>query len=252
MKRLFLILFLLITGITPSAFAETATLNQNNPENYNYNGNVRSEANVPVTSENRQTSAETENISSAPIADNDLKNQPNVLVNKRYDNHAFVQVGFAPDIPDATRYSKVTGLKFGLPMSAGEGKVKGLEFSILASGTHHISGMQIGILLNYSWYIDGFQLAAINLSEVVLNGFQLSAVNVCRESANGVQMGAGNVVEGTVEGFQLGAVNYAGSAEALQIGAVNISNKGGFQIGLINYITDGIVPVLPLFNFSLK
>lgn len=51
-------------------------------------------------------------------------------------------------------------------------------------------------------------------------------------------------------GLQASVVNVAKSAKGLQLGLVNVATERGFQIGGINYIKDGLIPVLPVINFS--
>ena len=247
---LYVALILLAEISAVRVLAEDSAFNENNTANVSQNYDISNAPNVPITN-NRGASSEAPAYNNLSVVNNDIRDQPNVLINKEYDNKAIIQVGFAPNIPEATRYSKVSGLKLGLPMSSGEGRVDGLEFSLLASGTENISGVQLGLLLNNCHNLDGVQLGFISIANISSYGLQLSVVNGNAGKTDGLQLGIANVVTGKLDGVQIGTVNYAESANAPQIGVINISNKGGFQIGLINYISDGIVPVLPLVNFSL-
>lgn len=66
----------------------------------------------------------------------------------------------------------------------------------------------------------------------------------------GIQLGLGNQVFGALHGVQLGLANSSEKGAGLQIGLLNRTHHmRGLQIGLINWNDEGLLPVLPFFNF---
>ncbi len=120
------------------------------------------------------------------------------------------------DVPRSVNRTNVDGLKLGLPISSGRVRVHGLELSAFCSATDQVNGMQ---------------LAPVNLCKQ-MGGFQMALVNVA-----GTRSFA----------FQLGLVNTTGSGS--QIGLVNVSDRAGFQFGLLNFNSDGFLPFFPIINF---
>jgi hypothetical protein len=83
-------------------------------------------------------------------------------------------------------------------------------------------------------------------------GVQLNAVNINQNGLfEGLQWGALDYSD-DFEGLQLGWLNWTKNMSGLQIGFLNYTETmNGLQIGLINIIRqDGILPVLPLVNWS--
>jgi len=192
----------------------------------------------------------------------------------------FFQLGFWFDAPSYTRTSNVYFLKLGCPVSSGLGRVKGNELAIFWAGTDYVEGLQSSFIVCENRRIDGVQAAlgfcrsrenvnglqacaGVNMSETT-NGFQPGLVDIAGE-VNGLQMAAiiiSKDINGAqfsivnsaqkVNGFQASAVNMADGGNGVQLGAVNITNKRGIQFGLINYIKDGWIPFMPIFNISFK
>jgi hypothetical protein len=129
-----------------------------------------------------------------------------------------VQAGLWFGYPKSTIDSNVYGLKLGLPCVGGNGKVQGLEFSLIGSGTDHVKGFQTAI--------------GTNLCQD-FSGLQLSIYNYAAKSANGFQIGLGNLA----------------GRKGVQLGIVNVSKKAPFQLGLLNFNKDGWLPFMVLFNF---
>ncbi len=189
------------------------------------------------------------------------------------------QAAFFPNFPSYSYNSNVNGIKSGWPMCSGIGKVKGLEISWFYSGTDHINGAQlswiscankdlygaqgcfifnysesslIGVqasFVNVSGDVKGLQASAFNYSGN-MHGFQPGLIGNISEDLNGCQMGIFNVANKT-KGFQAGAVNAADELNGMQLGVVNTAKNRGVQFGLVNYIEGGVLPVFPLFNFSM-
>lgn len=162
------------------------------------------------------------------------------------------QVGILPDYPIGIRNSRVDGLKLGLPFSGGKRAiVNGTELSLLGSSTYTVEGWQLALLVSAANHLDGAQMAVLTSIARQLNGFQFSLVNVARE-VGGWQVALYNAATYDVEGLQLGGINSAQTCDGVQIGLFNITEKNACQIGLINIIEDGWLPVSILFNWSFN
>jgi hypothetical protein len=71
-----------------------------------------------------------------------------------------------------------------------------------------------------------------------LCGLQCAALTAWADTAYGVQVAPWNVAE---------------HVYGLQVGLFNVATKGGgLQVGLLNWNKSGILPVLPLLNFSVR
>lgn len=160
------------------------------------------------------------------------------------------QVGLLPDYPLSTRNSRVNGLKLGLPFSGGKRAiVNGVELAVLGSSTYTVEGWQAALLVCAVNHIDGAQTSILTSVGRQVNGVQLSLVNVARV-LDGWQIALYNAATYDIEGLQLGVVNSSQSVDGVQIGLFNITEKQGFQIGLINVIEDGWLPFSILVNWS--
>lgn len=141
----------------------------------------------------------------------------NVL--QRHHRFDFVQLGLWYKFPKYTWESSIYGLKFGFPIAAGIGDVKGLELALMGAATEHINGVQMAF--GYCHAKDVY-------------GLQLSMVNMFSNSE---------------DGWQIGMFNNANEAE-VQLGIVNYAKVGSCQLGLINIISDGPIPFTILFNYA--
>jgi hypothetical protein len=121
-------------------------------------------------------------------------------------------------VPNSMKTANVRGFRLGLPISAGEGSVSGLELALFCAATDHI---------------DGLQLSCVALADEV-SGAQIAIINVCDEK---------------MQGGQFGVVNCAGS-RGWQFGIFNSSNNAKFQLGLINMNEGGLWPFSFLVNFG--
>lgn len=127
--------------------------------------------------------------------------------------------GFWFDVPTSITNANVRGLKLGLPISSGNGKVIGMEWSLGCGATNYISGFQWSFGVAKPVTMKGFQMAMVNMAEEELHGAQLGLVNV--SPANGVQ---------------IGIVNSADNAEC--------------QLGIVNLNKNGWCPFMLFFNMS--
>jgi hypothetical protein len=168
--------------------------------------------------------------------------------------------------PGFTRISNVYGLKLGIPMCSGYGRVYGVEPSILYSGTRHVWGIQASFWgVSLAQEIRGIQASSFGpslVSELIgiqavgtlgmadnVSGAQIAPVTLCSNSVTGVQLGVVNLSK-PLTGLQAGAVNIAEDVTGLQFGVFNYAEEKGLQIGLINIIKGGFIPFTILFNYS--
>jgi len=107
------------------------------------------------------------------------------------------------------------------------------------------SGVQFNLFSNASEALLGFQSGFVNQSGR-LNGAQLGFVNV---SDQGLQFGLVNVFNSQKIGK--GYDSFQTDAR-IQVGIYNHSSNSAFQVGAINYNKNSLIPIFPLFNFSLK
>ncbi len=209
-----------------------------------------------------------------------LKNAPAVQEELRpEDEWTPFQVCFMPNLPAYSYNSNVYGIKSGWPITTGIGRVSGLEASWFYSGTAHMKGIQASWVANKNATMWGLQASWIFcMSTEETNGIQASCILNIADKVTGLQAGGfnyagdfvglqpgmlGNIagdmtgaqfglfnVAKELNGFQASAVNVAKESHGFQLGFVNVAQKTGFQIGLINVIKDGVLPVFPFINFS--
>ncbi len=130
--------------------------------------------------------------------------------------------GICKGVPSEFGDKNITGARFGLPISAGEGRVEGGEFSLIYSGTRDMEGIKLTLL------------GATNAER--LNGGALALVNLADH----------------LRGAQVGVVNQSNKG-GVQVGLVNVcSDDAMFQCGLICVNKNGWLPVMILFNFGSK
>lgn len=134
-----------------------------------------------------------------------------------------LQIGLWNSVPGNQDAIPVYGLRFGLPFCGGSSAVNGVDFAILGSSSAKVNGFSFAPLFTGAMFSSG-----------VRRGLSVSCVNL----------------DSKLQGVAVGAVNVAGEVEGVQIGAVNYAKKKGLQIGLVNIIPDGFLPVMILFNFK--
>jgi hypothetical protein len=67
---------------------------------------------------------------------------------------------------------------------------------------------------------------------------------------NGVQFGLFFAKADTINGLQAGFYTDTREVNGVQVGIVNFAKAKSFQIGLVNFIEDGVLPWCILFNFK--
>ena len=83
-----------------------------------------------------------------------------------------------------------------------------------------VYGLEASVLGSLTDYVDGIQTSLIMTKGKEVNGLQFSLVNM---------------VERLV---------------GLQLGIVNLADDATFQLGILNYNENGILPLLPVLNFN--
>lgn len=142
---------------------------------------------------------------------------PPEVTQQRWD--AFI-AGFWFGAPASIETANVRGLKWGLPISSGQGKVIGFEWSFFCGATDTVEGFQWAMIgANVSKDVSGMQMALVNVVEKKIDGVQFGIVNKC--------------------------VN-----KGVQIGIVNAADNADFQIGLVNLNKNGWMPFMVFINHS--
>ncbi|MFA6567280.1 MAG: hypothetical protein WCS96_03640 [Victivallales bacterium] len=109
----------------------------------------------------------------------------------------------------------------GAPSSSLSSKIYGVKVGApISSGNGIVDGVEASLFTSMTANVNGFQTAGFYVEAQKMNGLQFSIVNFAEE---------------------LGGV---------QLGLVNMSQKKGFQIGVVNYIKDGMIPFFPVINFK--
>jgi hypothetical protein len=109
----------------------------------------------------------------------------------------------------------------GVPSSSINSKIYGLKVGApISSGNGIVDGVEASLFTSMTANMNGFQTAGFYVDAQKMNGLQFSIVNFAED---------------------LGGV---------QLGIVNMTQKKGFQIGLVNYIKDGMIPFFPIINFK--
>lgn len=148
--------------------------------------------------------------------------------------------------------------------------INGFQVGIVGNEANKVSGFQIGGIVNLAKDVTGMQIGCVNVVKD-LGGFQIAAMMNGSDNIKGVQIGVmANIVNNDMEGLQIsGIANGAGNVYGLeispimniakggvkgvQIGLVNYCEKmTGIQIGAINIIKDGAIPVFPVINASFS
>lgn len=134
------------------------------------------------------------------------------------DEYSAMDLGIWFGVPTSMKTANVRGFRLGLPISAGDGYVSGLELAMFCAATDDIEGLQ---------------MSCVAVADKV-SGAQISLVNVC---------------SGEIKGTQLGIINCAGE-RGWQIGLINSSENARFQFGLINMNEGGLWPFSFIVNFG--
>lgn len=114
------------------------------------------------------------------------------------------------------------GFFYGTPSTTVNSQVYGVKVGApIAAGYGRVCGVEAAVLVAGTDNIYGLQCSIITAMSKNLNGLQFSIVNF-GEEVNG-----------------------------LQLGVVNIAKGKTCQLGIVNYIEGGLIPVMPVFNMKL-
>lgn len=83
-----------------------------------------------------------------------------------------------------------------------------------------------------------------------VNGLETAVFCGATDNINGLQACVLASVSKQVDGMQFSIVNYTEKISGLQLGVVNVAKKRGLQLGLVNYIEDGVVPFMIIANWK--
>ncbi|NOY75091.1 MAG: hypothetical protein GXP32_04785, partial [Kiritimatiellaeota bacterium] len=76
-------------------------------------------------------------------------------------------------------------------------------------------------------------------------GIETAIFCCCTKEVRGIQTAPLFCVSTRITGIQASPVNIADDVVGMQFGLVNISKNATFQLGLVNYMKNGILPFLP-------
>jgi len=146
---------------------------------------------------------------------------------------------------------QVEGVRLSL-LNGRTSSVSGLDISVLGlSEVDSLKGVEIGFFFGASRIKREFTGAAFSLMnwhEGRDAGLNMGFVNLVNE-VRGLNFGAVNISQGNSLA-NIGVINYAERA-SFQFGIFNAAKRlDGVQIGIVNYAENGVIPVLPLVNFS--
>lgn len=86
--------------------------------------------------------------------------------------------------------------------------------------------------------------------DTVVYGIETAVFCCTSKEVGGLQTAPLFCVSTRIKGIQASPVNIAKDVVGMQFGLVNISDNATFQLGVINYMKNGIVPFLPIINFK--
>jgi hypothetical protein len=175
----------------------------------------------------------------------------------------------------------LTGLGLGAVNSAGDEAKGAVQLGLGNMSRGPLTGVQLGMFNGALDDAIGVQLGAMNHAGT-LSGLQLSVLNdtgsmtgasigVCNRARGeslgaqigvvcgyvkgdfeGLQTGGANLIRGELTGVQIGALNSTEGGEGFQLGFVNHAKSfRGLQVGILNFNENGLLPLLPLFNYGL-
>ena len=126
----------------------------------------------------------------------------------------------------------------------------GLEAGLVNVVHGGFTGLQLG-LVNYDANFAGGRFGLVNWSKTTSAGFDIGLVSVSGEDFAGLKLGALNLADRFV-GAQIGLFNLSdGPSTGFQLGLVNAANYfTGLQLGIINLICKGPLPVMLIANAS--
>ncbi len=137
---------------------------------------------------------------------------------------------------------------------AGENAAAGVKKTAVSDSSWDI--FQLGFAFNYPSSQDivpvyGFRIGAPFCGGIApVYGVEGALLGAGGDDVSGVQFGLCAAMSKKVTGLQCAFYNQSEEVNGVQLGVVNVSEKKGFQIGLINIIKDGWLPWSILINFN--
>ena len=105
-----------------------------------------------------------------------------------------------------------------------------------SSNDSNISGMRVGL--------------PISGGTNKMYGLETAAFCCWTKEIGGLQTAPLFCISESVYGIQASPVNVADKVVGMQFGLVNISKDATFQLGLVNYIKNGVIPYMIIINFK--
>ena len=182
-----------------------------------------------------------------------------------------VQLSFWEGVKNLPNSENVNGVKIGLPFSFNywgmDQAVNGLEMGVFTD-TNKSTGLQMSFVNINTIDCIGMQLAGVSVSQR-FKGFQMGAYNEVTQStaaqlgftntskreSSAYQVGVINNATDDTDGVQVGVFNLSYGFKGVQVGIINTNyrrSSNSLQIGLINYMEDGFLPIFPFFNYRAK
>lgn len=81
-------------------------------------------------------------------------------------------------------------------------------------------------------------------------GIEFAAIGCMTSSLYGLQTAPMFCTAKTMYGLQASPVNFADKVRGMQFGIFNSSQDASFQLGIINYNKDALIPILPIINWN--
>lgn len=96
-------------------------------------------------------------------------------------------------------------------------------------------GVKVGAPISDGAPVFGVEASVLYAGSDEVNGFQGSLISAKSEEVNGIQ---------------LSLVNFVQECTGIQLGIVNFAKDKTFQLGILNFVEDGWLPVCPIMNFQ--
>jgi len=169
-----------------------------------------------------------------------------------FSETTYFQVGVTPTL-NLFEGEEVHGVRVPILFGSTD-KIVGLDFNVFTGEVNEFTGLQGGIFLGAGIFskvntkFRGVGLNIVNLQGGDSKGLLLGGFNMTNEFS-GFKLGLFNYSKGHAGG-EVGVVNYSDEVY-VQAGFLNVTKDiKGIQFGLLNFAENGILPVMPLINFS--
>ncbi len=126
--------------------------------------------------------------------------------------------------------------------------ISGLKLNLPYGSNQNVAGLDLG-LVSINDNTAALQVNLFNRASESFAGLQVGLVNVAGAS-DGVSVSLFNSVENISRGLNVALINTSLEHRGVQIGLVNYTEfLTGFQIGLVNIVTNSTIPFFPIINF---